>query len=64
MKRRNTDCRRFKKRQGDQETHEVYSQNYLHRCNDRALHDLYNARQEYLSNGLRTADQPLHHEQQ
>ena len=22
------------------------------------------ARQEYLSNGLRTADQPLHHEQQ
>ena len=44
------------------ETLEVYSQNYLLRCSDRQqeLHDLYNARQEYLSNGL---DQPLNHEQ-
>ena len=48
----------------DQATRKVYSQNYLLGCNDRALHDLYNARQEYLSDGLRTADQPLHHEQQ
>ena len=45
------------------ETLEVYSQNYLLRCSDRQqeLHDLYNARHEYLSNGL---DQPLNHEQQ
>ena len=28
------------------------------------IHDLQNAREEYLSNGLRTADQPLHHDQQ
>ena len=36
------------------------------RCNDgqEELHDLYNARQEYLSNGLGTADLPLHLEQQ
>ena len=42
----------------------VWSPNYVLRCNDRQqeLHDLYNARQGYLSNGLRTADQPLHHE--
>ena len=62
MKRGNTDCRRFKKRRGDQATLEVYSKNYLLRFNDRQqeVHDLY-ARQEYLSNGLRTADQPLHH---
>ena len=42
---------------------EVYSQNHLIRCNDRQqeLHDLYNARQEYLSNGL--ASQSLHYEQ-
>ena len=55
----------FKKRSGDA-TLEVYSQDYLLRCNDRQqeLHDLYNACQEYLSNGLRTADQPLHLEQQ
>ena len=34
--------------------------NYLLRCNDtqQQLHDLYNARQEYLSSGLRTAYQP------
>ena len=40
-------------------------QNYLW-CNDKRqqqLHDLYNLRQEYLSNGLRTAYQSLHHEQ-
>ena len=47
-------------------TPEVNSQNYLLQCSDRQqeLYDLYNARQEYLSNGLRTADQPLHYEQQ
>ena len=28
------------------------------------IHDLQNAREKYLSNGLRTADQPLHHDQQ
>ena len=47
---------------------EVYSRKkvYLLRCNDRQqeLHDLYNLRQEYISKGLRTADQPLHHKQQ
>ena len=44
---------------------EVCSQNYFLRYSDRQqeLDNLYNARQEYLSNGLRTADQPLHHEQ-
>ena len=42
-----TDCRCFKKRWGEQATLEVYSQNYLLRCNDRQL-------QEYLSNGLKT----------
>ena len=29
----------------------------------KSLKDLYNARQEYLSDGLRTAYQPLHQEQ-
>ena len=49
MKRGNTDCRCFKKRSGEA-TPEIYSQNYLPRCNDRQqeLHDLCNARQEYL----------------
>ena len=70
MKRGKTDCRRFNWKatedQEDQPTVEVYRQNYLLRCSDRQqeLHDLYNARQEYLSNGLRTADTPLHREQQ
>ena len=70
MKRGNTDCRSFNSKatedQEDEPTVEVYSQNYLLRCSDRQqeLHDLYNARQEYLSNGLRTADKPLHREQQ
>ena len=46
----------------------VRQYNYLlpkFRWNDRQqqLHDLYNARQECLFNGLRTAYQPLHHEQ-
>ena len=67
MKKGNTDCRRFKKRWGDQATVEVYSQNYLLRCNGRQqqLHDLYNAREKDFSNAL-TEDsrQPLHHEQQ
>ena len=67
MTKGNTDCRRFKKRWGDQATLEVYSQNYLLRCNGRQqqLHDLYNARQKYFSN-VRTEDSrhPLHHEQQ
>ena len=31
---------------------------------DAAIGNKNFARQEYLSNGLRTADQPLHHEQQ
>ena len=46
------------------QTPKVYSQNYLLECNDtqQELHDLYNARQDSLSNGLRTGDQPLHHE--
>ena len=66
MKRGNTDCWCFKKRSVGQATLEVYSQKYLLRCNDRQeeLHDLCNALQEYLSNGLRTAIQPLHLEQQ
>ena len=65
MKRGNTDCRCFKKKSGEA-TLEIYSQNYLLRCNDRQqeLHDLYNARQGYLSNELRTAYQPLDLEQQ
>ena len=68
MKGGNTDCWRFKKWWGDQATltSTVYSKNnYLLWCNDRQqqLHDPYNAHQEYLSDGLRTAYQPLHHEQ-
>ena len=37
-----------------------FYETYLLRCNDRQqqLYDLYNARQEYLFNGLRTAYQP------
>ena len=41
--------------------------NYLLQYNNMQqlqLHELYNARQEYLFNRLRTAVQPLHHEQQ
>ena len=66
MKRGNTDCQSFKKRWGNEATLTLYSK-IIRRCNDRQqkLQDLYNARQEYmyLSNGLRTAYQPLHHEQ-
>ena len=41
VKRGNTECQRFKKRWGDQATHEVFNQNYLLQCNDRQqeLHD-------------------------
>ena len=67
MKRENTDCRRFKKRWGDQATLTVYSKITLFDTtigSNSYTDDLYNLRQEYLSNGLRTAYQPLHHEQQ
>ena len=60
MNRGNTDCRFFKKRWGDQTTLTVHSKVII---SDTTIHGLYNARQEYLSNGQRTAYQPLHNEQ-
>ena len=41
---------------------DAYGQNYVLRRNERQqeLHDLQNTRDEYLSNGWRTADQRLH----
>ena len=45
----------------DQATRKVYSQNYLLRCSDRQQ-ELCTSR--ISSNGLGTADQPLHHEKQ
>ena len=35
----------------------------MQRYRQQELHDLYNERQEYHSNGLKTGDQPLNHEQ-
>ena len=74
IKRRNTDSRCLEKMPPIQMATkavrggklEVYSESYLFRGNDRQqeLHYLLNAREEYLSNRLRTADKPLHHEQQ
>ena len=67
MKRENTDCRRFKKRWGDQATLTVYSKITFFDTtigSNSYTDDLYNLHQGYLSNGLRTAYQPLHHEQQ
>ena len=67
MKRENTDCRRFKKRWGDQATLTVYTKITFFDTtigSNSYTDDLYNLRQEYLSNGMRTACQPLHHEQQ
>ena len=62
MKRGNTDCRPFKTRWGDQATLTVYSKIIFFDATKQQLHDLYNARQEYLSNGLRKAYQRLHHD--
>ena len=45
----------------DQATLKVYSQNYFL---DTAIGSKNCARQQYLSNGLGIADQPLHHERQ
>ena len=44
---------------------EVYKQNDAVRRNDRQqeLHDLQNTREQYLSNGWTTGEQPLHQQQ-
>ena len=44
---------------------EVYRQNDAVRRNDRQqeLHDIQNTREQYLSNGWRTTEQPLHQQQ-
>ena len=62
MKRENTDCRRCKKRWGDQATLTVYSKITFFDTtigSNSYTDDLYNLLQEYLSNGLRTAYQHL-----
>ena len=65
-KRGNTDCRRLRSiefaTKPTRNHREAYSQNYLPRCNDRhqKLHHLQNRHEEYLSNGMRTANQPFH----
>ena len=61
MKRGNTDCRRFQKRRDwiRQRLNTVKSTFF-----DAAIGSKNYARQQYLCNGLGTADQPLHHEQQ
>ena len=67
METENIDCRRFKKRWGDQATLTIYNKITFFDTtigSNSYTDDLYNLRQEYLSNGLRTAYQPLHHEQQ
>ena len=67
QKRGNTYCRCFKKWWGDQATLAAYSKIIFFKttiCSNYMLHELDNARQEYLFNRLRTAIQPLHREQQ
>ena len=61
MKRGNTDCRRFQKQRDwiSQRLKFIVKIIFF----DAAIGGMNYARQEYLSNGLGTADQPLHHEQ-
>ena len=62
MKRGTTDCRPFQKRQDwiRQRVKFTVKITFF----DAAIGNKNYARREYLSKGLGTADQPLHHEQQ
>ena len=62
MKRGNTDCRRFQKRQDWIRQSLQFTVKII--FFDAAVGSKNYARQEYVSKGLGTADQPLHHEQQ
>ena len=62
MKRGNTDCRRFQKRRDWIRQRVKFTVKTI--FFDAAIGDKNYARQEYLSNELGTADQPLHHAQQ
>ena len=62
MKRGNTDCRRFQKRRDWIRQRVKFTVTTI--FFDAAIGDKNYARQEYLSNELGTADQPLHHAQQ
>ena len=62
MKRGNTDCRRFQKRRDWIRQRLKFTVKII--FFDAAIGSKNYARQEYLSNGLGTADQHLHHEQQ
>ena len=62
MKRGNTDCRRFQKRRDWIRQRLKFTVKII--FFDETVGRKNYARQEYLSNGLGTADQPLHHEQQ
>ena len=62
MKRGTTDCRPFQKWQDWIRQRVKFTVKII--FFDAAIGNKNYARQEYLSNGLGTADQPLHHEQQ
>ena len=62
VKRGNTDCRRFQKRQDWIRQHLKFTVKII--FFDAAIGSKNYAHQEYLSNGLGTADKPLHDEQQ
>ena len=68
MKRGNTDCRRFKKQWEDQATLTEFGSTITFfdariGSNSYTICTMHVNGKEYLSNGLRTAYQPLHHEQ-
>ena len=60
MKRGNTDCRRLQKRRDWIRQRLKFTVKII--FFDAAIDSKNYARQEYLSDGLGTADQPLHHE--
>ena len=62
MKRGNTDCRRFQKRRDSIRQRVKFTVKII--FFDAAIGNKNYAREEYISNGLGTADQPLCHEQQ
>ena len=62
MKRGNTDCRRLQKRRDWIRQRLKFTVKII--FFDAAIGSKNYARQEYLSHGLGTADQPLHYEQQ
>ena len=62
MTRGNTDCRRFQKRRDWIRQRVKFTAKII--FFDAAIRSKNYTGQEYLSSGLGTADQPLHHEQQ